>query len=175
MSTTAQMLTAERYFELRAQRIQHDKERQIERISDPDQSIAQMAGINATEVYQKGVLEQDRENLRKNLPALQPQQWVCWIMLIPKSATQSQDRTMSISGYVLSVDLARGHAKVKIQCNPEGLDNDYEYDKEVVVPMSSITQVINPQPVVETGPVFEEARGPAFGKGKAGEFVKGGL
>lgn len=173
--STPQALTADRYFDIREERIQRDKERQIERLTDPDTAISLRAGIEATELYQRGVVRQDRENLRKYLSQLAPDQWVRWIILIPKSAVQSQDNLVTMSGYVLSVDMNRGHATVKIQCNPEGLGDQFEYGKEVVVPMSSITQVMNPQPVADSGPVFSEAQGPAFGKGKAGEFIKGGI
>lgn len=170
------MLTAEDYFARREERIQHDKQTALDRLKEnPAQpEILNTAAIEASEIYQKGALAQDRANLKRDLPNLSVNQWVCWIMLLPAGPTRSRDLTVSMSGYVLAVDMNRGHATVKIQCNPEGID-EYEYGKDVVVPMSAITQVMNPQPVVQGGPVFEEAKGPAFGKGKAGEFVKGGL
>lgn len=172
--STPQMLSSDRYFEIREERIQRDKHRQIERLTD-EQRIVQMAGIEAAELYQKGVVAQLRDDLKKGLANLEQNQWVSWIMLIPAGATQTQDRTETMSGYVISKDLNSGRVKVRIQCNPEVKVDGYEYDKEVSVPMSSITQVMQPQPVVESGPTYAEAKGPAFGKGKAGEFVKGGI
>jgi len=91
------------------------------------------------------VLDQMRSDLRASMTTIQPNQWVSWVIQVPPSATRSQERLETVSGYVTKIDINSGQLQVKIQCNPQdSKELGYEYDKEVTVPIIAVIQVMKP-------------------------------
>lgn len=159
---TCEMLTAERYFEIRLERIEEERQRQLARANEvPGQAIVQRASIEAADVYQKGALAQLRDDLKHGLETLEINEWVSWVMFIPKNARQSEDRLETISGYVTQI-VNYTNAAVKIQCNPEKTDaHGYSYNDTATVPLNCITQVMKPMPKSSAtmgGPVKDYVR-----------------
>jgi hypothetical protein len=169
------MLTAEQYFQIQNDRIEADHSKAMANVN-PDEEQARVAEIWALTGRKSATVTQMQIELRRDLPNVQVNEWVSWVIFVPANATRSAERMETLSGFVTAIDRNSGRLTVTLQCFPDdSKELGYEHGKDASVPVMNIIQVMKPQPIVTGGPTFKEAHGPAFKPNAVGEFVKGGV
>src|SRR5579863_3055478 len=102
--TTCQALTADNYFQIQEDRIEKDRQAGLKQFADSDQSIVRLAEVESSAVRKRGTVEQMRQDLKRLLPTVQINEWVSWVVYIPATATRSQERLETLSGFVTAID-----------------------------------------------------------------------